>query len=175
MNNQTMIIDTKQDLLKIAEEIANEVTEPTPGIVDPIIEKPQEISPKLSTYTHEQLRDVLMMAADYLERCDIPYVLWGKTLKHAMSQEEELTGDDQIELAIKRSEVTDAHISILDHWARNVVVATDIITFSCNNIPVVIKILPTDEPLLANPDYVNYWIEMFKIPNPYKQYQRLYE
>lgn len=137
------------------------------------------ISPELSTpvtpkYKHEELRDALMMACDYLERCDMPYVLWGKTLKHVMNKEEELTGDTQIELGIRRAEVIPMRMSVLDHWARSVVVTPDTVEFKCNNIPVVMTILDSDEALLLHPDIVNYWIESFKVPNPYSEYVKKY-
>jgi hypothetical protein len=116
-----------------------------------------------------------MFAEDIFERSDMPFFVWGDTLDHIVKNEEELTGDTQITLAVKRAEWVKEHVSILEHWGGQI--------FWMGNhqyklrgphdIPIVIHIIMKEYSFLKHPDTRHYWVEEFNVPNPlstfYKQ------
>lgn len=144
------------------EELSTETKEGTP----------EAVIPKLPTYTHEQLRDALMFVQDIFERADMPYFPWNNTLEHIVNKEEELTGDSELHIAIKRQEWQKQHVSILDMWSHGLTELDDHTQSfkSLHDIPVIIHILDTDYPFLKYPDIAHYWIEDFQIPNPMSAY-----
>lgn len=146
----------------------------------------QNITPVVSTlnnskidevstgYPHEKLRDALMYAQDCLDRASMPYFVWGNTLEHIINNEEELTGDSEITLAIKESELVPGNVSILEHWAGKLKKGKDTISFSHGDIPIVIHIIKGDYRFLDNAEMKYYWIENFWVPNPISEYKKLY-
>lgn len=128
----------------------------------------------IKSFSHEQLRDALMFAQDCLDRADMPYFVWDKTAEHIMNNEEEFTGDSEITLAIKQSEVTKEHVSILEHWTNsrdtNMKKTDDTIEIDYRGIPIVIHIIKGSYRFLDHPDTKYFFIENFRVPNPFSDY-----
>lgn len=124
----------------------------------------------IPSYSHEQLRTALFHVQDTMERCLVPFVLLGNTAKHVVSDEEELTGDTEVTIGVKKEELTREVMMTLRTLIPELSTSEHQLSYSHNNVPVVIEIIHRDYQFLKHPDRKFYFISEFLLPNPFDKY-----
>jgi hypothetical protein len=129
---------------------------------------------KLPEFTPQQLHDALFGALDLMERAICPFVLLKETAykcrESSSSIDFDLVGLKQIDLGIKVNQLTKEVLSTFETYAKEYRNDGTDISFICNGVPVVVRIIHRNYQVFNNPDTIFYKVEEFKIPNPFDKY-----
>ena len=124
----------------------------------------------IKTFSDQELREALFDVALLMERALVPFFVLGKTGRHLFKYEENLDGDDEIRVGVRKAELRREAIVTIEQFKPDMVVSEFQMSYSFNDIPVIIDIIHTDYAVLKHPDTRYYYTEEFKIPNPWDQY-----
>lgn len=124
----------------------------------------------IPAFSHEQLRTALFHVQDAMERCLVPFVVLGNTAKHVISDEEELTGDTEVTIGVKKEELTREAMMTLKSLIPELSTTENQMSYSYNGVPVVIEVIHRDYQFLKHPDRKFYYISEFLLPNPFEKY-----
>lgn len=116
-----------------------------------------------------KLEDALFYMQDILERSQIPFMVFGKTAKH-IHRGERLDGDEEINLGIKKSELTPSQVSTLKFLIPDIDMNEYQISCFHNDIPIIIDVIHTDYNVFQYPDKKLFIFEWFSLPNPFSEY-----
>lgn len=121
-------------------------------------------------FTHEELRGALFHVQDTLERCLVPFFVLGNTAKHIINDEEPLTGDSEVHVGVRKEELTREAMMTLKTLIPELSISEYQISYSYNNVPVVIDVIHRDYKFFEYPDRKFYFISEFLLPNPFEKY-----
>lgn len=124
--------------------------------------------------TPEQLHTALFAALDIMERAMCPFFLLKDTAQRVKDNQSaidfDLVGLKRIDLGVKEAELTKQVLTVLETYAKDYRNDGTDISFLCDGVPVVIRIIHRNYQVFRNPDTVFYKIEEFKLPNPWDKY-----
>ncbi len=118
--------------------------------------------------TEEELRDVLMWTEDVMARCQIPFIVLGSAAYQIIN---DLPLDvPKITVGVLKQHAMPEQVSLLQACDPSIEMNMDGWTITKGSAKVVVQIITKSYPTLMNPDVHWYWVEPFKIPNPFKEY-----
>jgi len=108
------------------------------------------------------------LAEDYLQRCQIPFILRDKTL-HDIYYKDELK-HPEIQLMTRDRYITKDTVGMLHSIVEDLSISKNMIHFNYGGVPVKLKVIHRHYKVLDSPDTVFYGVGNFKIPNPVAKY-----
>ena len=115
-----------------------------------------------------ELRDALMWAEDVMSRCQIPFIVLGSAAYQIMN---DLPLDvPKITLGVLQAHAVPSQTSLLKSCDDSIEMNMDGWTITKGSAKVVVRVLTKKYKTLMNPDTHWYWVEPFKIPNPFMEY-----
>lgn len=127
-------------------------------------------STKETLFSHEQLRDALFHIHDIMDRAQVPYLVLGSTARHMVENEEPLTGDTEVNVGAEKRFLTKEAMDTLRSFIPSLDVQKLQMTYEHKGIPVIIEVIHGDYKVFKNPDTKFYYIENFRVPNPFYDY-----
>lgn len=126
--------------------------------------------------THDELLAALYWCYDVFERANMLFFCVYDTAK-AIKANENLHGD-HIDIGVRKLEWVSGGKPILDAYMDQQRIKTvdnddNTVKYEYGGVPVIVHIYEDDE-CLNNPDTVMYFMEDFKLPNPYERFERIY-
>jgi hypothetical protein len=115
-----------------------------------------------------ELRDALMWAEDVMSRCQIPFIVLGSAAYQILNDEE--LHVPKITIGVLKQHAMPECTSLLKACDPSIEMNMDGWTIALGSAKVVCRVLTKNYPTLMNPDTHIYWVEPFKIPNPFQQY-----
>jgi hypothetical protein len=109
-----------------------------------------------------------MYAADILDRAQIPFIVLGN-IAYQMKYGLPLS-DVRATFAILERHAVPECTSMIPIIEPNIEQRQDGWRVMYHDFPVVMKVITKEFPTLADPDVVFYWVENWKIPNPFEKY-----
>ena len=125
----------------------------------------QETKPSLS---HDELLKGLYFVFDLFSRSNTPFFLLGDTAK-AVIENKSLSGD-KVEVGVRKVEYQDRPFGIMQAFHQAESFTDNEILYKIDNIPVVVKVIDSLDPMFMATNTVMYQHEFFNIPNPFKEY-----
>ena len=122
----------------------------------------------LREYTHEELFQSMLHAQEQMERCQINFIVLG-TASHSIYYDIPLIGH-KIVFGVLQQHAVPNLVSVLYVLEPSLETLTDGWKFMSEKAPVVVKIITKNYHTLTNPDTRFYCYDVFKIPNPWREY-----
>lgn len=116
----------------------------------------------------ENLLAALFRAQDILDRAIIPFIVLGE-VSYQIKNNQPLEAN-KISIGILKRHATESGTSLLSTIDPAIEQLTDGWRLVHNEVPVTIKIIEKEHPVLRNPDIVFYKYDTFCIPNPFEKY-----
>lgn len=117
-----------------------------------------------------KVQDALFHIQEMLERSQIPFFALGSTAKHIYKLDPTLEGDEEVNIGVKKSELTKSQMSTLKSLIPTLDVSEFQLSYTHNDIPVIIDVIHTDYKVFKYPDTKWFALEFFQIPNPFSEY-----
>jgi hypothetical protein len=109
-----------------------------------------------------------MWAEDVMSRCQIPFVVLGSA---AYQIKNDLPLNvPKITFGVLKQHAVSECTGLLKAVDPNIEINMDGWTITKGSAKVVVQIMKSNHPTLLNPDVHWYWVEPFRIPNPFQQY-----
>jgi len=130
-------------------------------------------------YSHDELYDALLFVQDILDRAAIPCLVLGDVANTLFLQDDSELKAPKIEIGIKKTEMTTDHVGMLNDLLRGNSAVEELefsnkyIRFVYKEVPIFIKVIKNRYKFIDDPDLRMYFIEEFKIPNPFQQYWKM--
>jgi hypothetical protein len=118
--------------------------------------------------TEIQLRDALMHAEDVMERCQIPFVVLGSAAWQIMNDQP--LNVPKITLGVLQQHAMQECTSLLKIVDPSIEINMDGWSITHGSTKVVVRVLTKKYTTLMNPDVHWYWVEPFRMPNPFQEY-----
>lgn len=109
-----------------------------------------------------------MHAQDVMERCQIPFVVLGSAAYQILH--EQPLNVPKITFGVLHQHAMQECTSLLKIVDPAIEINMDGWTIMEGKAKVVVRVLPKQYKTLLNPDVHWYWVEPFKIPNPFEEY-----
>ncbi len=132
--------------------------------------------PMLNIKTHDELLAALYWCYDVFARANVLFFVVYDAAK-AIKKNELLHGD-HIDIGVRKLEWVSGGKPILDAYMDQQRIeiqetSPNTIKYEYEGVPVIVHVYEDDE-CLNNPDTVMYFMEDFKLPNPYERFERIY-
>lgn len=124
----------------------------------------------LPQFSNSQLISALFHVQDTLERTLTPFVVLGNTARHMYNRDEPLTGDTEIHIGVKKSELTREVISTIKTLIPTIAADEYQWSYMHYGVPVVIDVIHNEYKFLQHPEMHHYYISDFMLPNPFQKY-----
>ncbi len=118
--------------------------------------------------TEEELRDVLMWAEEVMNRCQIPFVVLGSAAYQIVHDEP--LNVPKITLGVLKQHAVEEQTSLLKACDPSLEINMDGWTFTKGSAKVIVRVLTKKYKTLMDPDTHWYFVEPFRIPNPFQEY-----
>ena len=115
-----------------------------------------------------ELRDSLMWAQDVMERCSIPFVVLGSAayqIKNDLPLQV-----PKIVLGVLENHAVPECTGLLKAVDPTIEITTDGWSMTTGTVKTQVIIIKTKHKTLQDPDVHWYWVEPFRIPNPFDEY-----
>jgi len=109
-----------------------------------------------------------MWAEDVMSRCQIPFIVLGSAAYQILNDQE--LHVPKITIGVLKQHAMPEQTSLLKACDPSIEMNMDGWTIALGSAKVVCRVLTKNYPTLMNPDVHWYWVEPFKIPNPFQQY-----
>jgi hypothetical protein len=121
-----------------------------------------------------EVREALRWIADILDWSQIPYIVLGDLVPQMINQEPISVA--KIEIGIQKNAWNDVTKSLVNTF----LLATPFkgmsleepVGFEWSGVPIELKIIKRNYEFFKNPDFVYYWVDEYKIPNPWTKYYK---
>lgn len=130
---------------------------------------------KAPEFTHEQLRDALFNAEDIFDRAMATFYVLGETARHIVKNEEDLTGDSEVHLGVRKNQLTKETLVVLHDWIPDLEESEYQLNYVFQGVPVIIDIIHGDYEVLKNPNPLFYKVSQYFVPNPWTLYWNQHE
>jgi len=118
--------------------------------------------------TEIELRDALMWAEDVMSRCQIPFIVLGSAAYQIINDLP--LNVPKITIGVLKQHAMPEQVSLLQACDPSIEMTMDGWEITKGSAKVVVQIIKKSYPTLMNPDVHWYWVEPFKIPNPFQEY-----
>lgn len=115
-----------------------------------------------------ELRDVLMWTEDVMNRCSIPFIVLGSAA-YQIYHDEPLNVP-KITIGVMKNNAIPECTSLLKACDPTIEMNMDGWTITVGSAKVQAVIMKKNHPTMKDPDVHWYWVEPFKIPNPFEEY-----
>ena len=118
--------------------------------------------------TEIELRDALMKAQDVMERCQIPFIVLGSAAYQIMHDEP--LHVPKITIGVLEQHAVPECTNLLKAVDPKIEMTMDGWSITEGKAKVVVTVIRKKYKTLMNPDVHWYWVEPFKVPNPFDEY-----
>jgi hypothetical protein len=115
-----------------------------------------------------ELRDALMWAEDVMKRCQIPFIVLGRAAYQIVNDQP--LNVPKITVGVMERYALPSQTSLLQACDKSIEMNMDGWTITKGSAKVVCRVITKRYKTLADPDTHWYWVEPFKIPNPFNEY-----
>jgi len=124
------------------------------------------------THGDTEVRDALRWVANILECSQIPFIVLGDLMKQIVLKED--VSVDKIEIGIQQNSWNSTTKPLVDTFLLNTPFAgkslEEPVSFEWAGVPIELKIIKKNYEFFKNPDFMFYWVDEYKIPNPWEKY-----
>jgi hypothetical protein len=126
------------------------------------------------THGDIEVRDALRWIADLLESSQIPFMVLGDLMKQIKTGEP--INVDKIQIGIKSDCWNNTTKHLIETFLLNTpykgMDLAEPVKFEWANVPIELKIIKRKYEFFKNPDFVWFWVDEYKIPNPWDKYYK---
>ncbi len=105
-----------------------------------------------------------------LGRAQVPFFVLGSTGRHLHKGQEDLTGDTEVRVGVKKAELRREAMVTLTQFIPDLSISEYQMSYLVNGVPVIIDVIHTNYSVLEHPDTRFFFTGEYKIPNPWDQY-----
>jgi hypothetical protein len=118
--------------------------------------------------SEEELKNVLMWTEDVMSRCQIPFIVLGSAAFQIVNDLP--LNVPKITVGVLKQHAMAECTSLLQSCDPSIEMTMNGWEIVRGSAKVVVQIINKNYPTLVNPDIHWYWVEPFKVPNPFDQY-----